>query len=268
MQARKQLERACLIAMALAWPATGYGGVSLELRGLPACAPGFTESQTTIRPAGQVHHAEEAEVTFHGRPTEAGGIEVEGRGGDLVFKKTSHASGGFTLDLQGPDDAVQIGVSIDGVTIARSDRVLALSFDGASESDVEDARVLLAGSPAVHLTRLAAAAVEQSGDDSASATALLIGDALVGLLAGDPGAPGRVARHLARHTRGVLRRVATTDCFNEWERRALTASYEWETCARAFSVWNPVRNLCAFRWLLQVESYWFTFLSCTGFRSF
>jgi hypothetical protein len=120
----------------------------------------------------------------------------------------------------------------------------------------------------VRLTRVAAAALQEAEDDSAAAVSLLMGDALVGVLTGDEGAPVRLARHLSRHARGLVHRVATTDCYMQWERRVLKASYEWESCARSFSVWNPTRNLCALRWSLQVESYWFTFLSCTGFNAF
>jgi len=235
----------------------------------PAAAAGEPDTAATLRPiAGQVRHLDRAEITFHASVTQDGGIQVEGRGGEFVFRKKSRANGQFTLDLEGPGDKVGINVTEDSVTVTRGRRRVALSLGMLNERELDDVRVMLAGSGAVRLARIAAAAVQESDDDSAAAVSLLISDALVGMLSGDPGAPGRVARHLARHGRAGIRRAATTDCYGEWERRVLTASYDWESCAGAFSVWNPIRNVCAFRWTLQVESYWFTFISCTGFNSF
>ena len=138
----------------------------------------------------------------------------------------------------------------------------------ASDEDLDKVRRLLADSRAARLVRVAAAAVQDSEDNSASSAALLIGDALVGMLTGDAGAPGRVARHLARHARSRVRPVSLQiDCYNTWERRVFRASYEWEECARDFSVWNPTRHLCAMRWILQVESYWFSFMTCSGWST-
>jgi hypothetical protein len=223
----------------------------------------------TLRPAAaQVRHLDRAEITFHAGVTEDGSIQVEGRGGAFLFRKKSSANGQFTLDLEGPSDKVGISLTESALTVTRGRRRVVLSLGGFGDRELDQARVLLAGSSAVRLARVAAAAVQEAEDDSAAAVSLLIGDALVGLLTGDEGAPGRVARHLARHGRAGVRRIATTDCYGEWERRVLRASYEWQSCASSFSVWNPVRNVCAFRWALQVESYWFTFLSCTGFNSF
>jgi hypothetical protein len=216
----------------------------------------------------QVRHLDRAEITLQAGLTPDGAIEVEGRGGDFVFRKTSRPDGQFTLALEGPGDKVNISLTADSVTVVRGRRRVVLSLTALSERALDEARVLLAGSRAVRLARVAAAAVQDAGDDSAAAVSLLISDALVGLLSGDAGAPGRVARHLARHGRAGIRQAATTDCYSDWERRVLLASYEWESCASAFSIWNPIRNVCAFRWTLQVESYWFTFLSCTGFNSF
>jgi hypothetical protein len=236
----------------------------------PACVPDALGARMAAapRPAAQVRHLDRAEITFHASLTQDGAVQVEGRGAEFVFRKKSRPNGHFTLDLEGPDDKVGISLAEDSATITRGRRRVTLLLRALSERDLDEARVLLAGSSAVRLARVAAAAVQDSEDDSAAAVSLLISDALVGMLSGDAGAPGRIARHLARHGRAGIRRAATTDCYGDWERKVLAASYEWESCASAFSVWNPIRNVCAFRWTLQVESYWFSFLSCTGFNSF
>jgi hypothetical protein len=217
--------------------------------------------------AGQVRHVEAADITFYGSTTIDGGIQVEGRGGDLVFRKKSMPDGQFVLDLEAPGDRVAIGLTQHSITVERGTRQISVSLEAGSEQQLADIRTLLADSAAVYLTRVAAAAVQEAEDDSAASAAMIIGDALVGMLTGDPGAPGRAARYLSRHARTAIRRVATTDCYRTWERRVLRASYELESCARSFNVWNPIRNVCVFRWALQVESYWFTFLSCSGLNA-
>ena len=38
-----------------------------------------------------------------------------------------------------------------------------------------------------------------------------------------------------------------------------------QSCLNSFAVYNPMRQVCAFIWTLQVESAWFQFLSCSSF---
>jgi hypothetical protein len=270
MRLRRVLSLACLslTALAIASPAVA-APVSAPLLTAACSMPPAAGISARPRPiAAQVRHVDRAEITFHGRLTREGAIQIEGRGGELTFRKTSSADGRFTMDLEGPGDKVAISLSQDSITVSRNRRRVVLSLAAPNDKDLDRARVLLAGSKAVRLTRVAAEALQEAEDNSASGISLLIGDALIGMLTGDEGAPRRLARHLARHVTSGVRRVATTDCYGEWERRVLRASYEWESCASAFSVWNPIRNVCAFRWTLQIESYWFTFLSCTGFNAF
>ncbi len=231
-------------------------------------APPVSFQPPSIRPVVQVRHVPHAELTLAGRFSQDGAFEIEARGGNLVLQKRSLPAGGFALDLTAPKDSVSIAFSDSGVTVTRNKRRRAVSLSADSLEELDGIRQLLAGSAAVRLTRTAAAAVQESEDDSLASTSLLIADALVGLLTGDDGAAARTSKHLSRHARAGIRRIATPDCYTIWEGRVVRSGYEWESCARAFSVWNPVRNLCAFRWVLAVESYWFSFLSCSGLNSF
>jgi hypothetical protein len=44
----------------------------------------------------------------------------------------------------------------------------------------------------------------------------------------------------------------------------LQASYQLESCIASFAVYNPLRQVCAAVWILQIESAWFQFLSCSA----
>ena len=128
---------------------------------------------------------------------------------------------------------------------------------------------LFAGLDEARLARIAAANVLDSDDTSAESAALLMADAVIGMLTGDGQAPQRIARHLTRRARALVRpALMQVDCYTIWEQRVLDAYYELEGCERDFSVWDPTRHLCAARWLLQAESYWFSFLACSGLPRF
>ena len=101
---------------------------------------------------------------------------------------------------------------------------------------------------------------------SAAAVAVIVADGTVGVLTGDVGAPGRGAQHLSRRGRARSRPAAlAVDCFYLMETRFVTAWDDYVSCYYAVQD-NPIyANLCAWRWTLQVESYWFSFISCSGF---
>jgi hypothetical protein len=219
------------------------------------------------RRIAQLHHVPEADLTFEGRLAEDGSFTTEVRGGELVFQKKSLPGGGVVLHLSAPGDVVRIEVTGAGIAVQREGRDVRLNMSSISEDELEGVRQLLAGSRAVRLTRRAAEALYLSNDDSLAGTSLFVADAIVGLLTGDEGAPGRVARHLSQRGRAMARRIAI-DCYAVWETQVVQAYSEYESCYYGFPVWNTMRNLCAYRWVLQVETYWFSMISCIGFNQF
>ena len=222
--------------------------------------------KSITKPAAlQVRRLDKADMTFSTTTTRDGAIEVDAHGGNLQFRKRVRSNGSYTLNLDTPRDSVTMAFGEHTITITRGRKTIALAFATASDDDYDNAHRLLADSGAARLLRTAAANVEETEDDSPETAALLMADAVVGLLTGDTSAPRRVARHLTRHVRALVRpAMMQVDCYTSWEHRVLTASYDWEACESDFSVWNPIRHLCAARWLLQAESYWFTFLACSG----
>jgi hypothetical protein len=177
--------------------------------------PADANDRVSTRPIAQVRHLDEAELTFSGRLAADGAFEIEARGGELVFQKRSLPGGGFELDLSAPKDSVVISLNDSGITVERNRRRASMSLSAASIEDLDGIRKLLAGSAAVRLTRTAAAAVLESGDDGLSSTSLLIADALVGLMTGDEGAPAewRVT------SQGAVRAAC-----GEWRAQTATAS--------------------------------------------
>lgn len=216
--------------------------------------------------ATQLRRVDSADLTFNTTPMRDGTVEMEAHGGDLVVRKRIRSNGSYTLNLQTPRDRVTIGFDEHTITVTRDKKSAVLSLATASDEDLDKVHRMLADSRAVRLMRIAAANIQNAEDDSPGAASLLMADAVLGVLTGDGAAPLRVARHLTRHVRASLRPVGMQmDCYAAWEKRVLAAYYQATACESSFSVWNPVRYLCATQWLLQVESYWFTLLSCSGF---
>lgn len=222
----------------------------------------------TIRPAAQVRHFERPGITFSANTTVDGAIQVEGRGGDLSFRKKVFYDGRFTVELEAPRDKVALALSEHAITITRGKKTIKLTPEG-SDDDFDNVRRLLADSRAVRLLRSAGAAFEATEDDSAAAASLLLADALVGVLTGDVGAPRRVSNRLTRHARAQMRPVAAgTNCYYQWEQAVVVAQFELLDCYGDVGMASYLAYLCSARWYLQVESYWFTLLTCSGFRGF
>jgi hypothetical protein len=199
-------------------------------------------------------------------PTFDGGVFVEGSGDDLTFRKTVRGDGTFTLDIASSADHVVIEATAFEVTVARNGRQLSLTPAASGDDELEVAR-LLADSRAVKRLRLAGASTLESEDMSPAAAALLLSDAMVGMLTGDYGAPSRIGRHLTRGLRSRLRKVGPDDCYYTWERRVVAAMNELEDCVEEGGAWSSViRMACSARWYLMVESYWVSFLTCSGWK--
>ena len=225
-------------------------------------APSAFPQPAVLRPVGQVRHFPRQNLTVSASTTTEGEIQLDARGEDLGFRKKVRANGGYTLELEAPRDKVVLGVTEERITVTRGKKTITLTAETADDQ-MDDVRRLLADSKAVLQLRSVSAEFEASDDDSPASAAFLMSDALVGALAGDVGAPRRVARRLSRHAGTQLRPVATrpNTCYYQWEQTLLWAFMEFEECTYIQNTWV---YWCSARWTLQAESAWFSFISCSG----
>jgi hypothetical protein len=232
----------------------------------PLVASGALPAPSTARIAAQVGSLPRAGITLSASTTVDGAIAIEGRAGDLLFRKKVAANGSFTLTLEARRDKVTVEVSEHAITVVRQKGRTVVTKDAEAEEQLEKVGRLLADSRAVRSFRMAAAAVEQSQDTSPAAAAVLLADAVLGPLTGDAGAPSRVARHLSRSARSrMLRVAASANCYQSYERIVVDAYNDLEGCFDQFDWWHPFRRLCGWVWTLQIESAWFSLISCSGF---
>jgi hypothetical protein len=244
---------------------TGLGSASPHAAATANGQPG-TGGDIRLRPAAQVTRNDRADVTFELRPAASGGISVIARSGDLVATKTVQSTGEYVLELADGHDRLSIAASADGVVLTRGRTSVALRRDDRSEQAAGKARALLASSGSLVEFRGVAARLMEGEDRSASALALILADATVGLLSGDVGAPRRVGRFLVeRRLRNARPAGMAIDCFTLMETRFVEAWNDYGTCYYSTSNNSFYQYLCSWRWTVQVESYWFNFISCTGF---
>jgi hypothetical protein len=221
-----------------------------------------------VRPAAQVTRNERADVTFELRPSSSGAIELIARRGGLEVAKTVRPDGEFVLEIAAGGDRVAIAVSGEATTVARGRAKVTLPRGAETEAMAAAARRLLAESGAIVQFRALAAALVADDDRSPAGIATIVADAAVGTLTGDVGATGRAAQYFGRRGRGPVRQAAlAVDCFALMETRFVEAWDDYNACWIS-TMWSGFyQNLCAWRWTLQVESYWFSFISCSGFSS-
>jgi len=239
----------------------------------PRHAPGSRALVAALEPtrlaagaAPQVTRLEAADLTLAFAQLDDGSLEIAGRAGELTIRKTVQPQGDVVLELGADNDRVILQAATHSVSVRRGAKHVVLSPVEVTEDDLDQVRRLLADSRAVVLLRRLGAAVYAGQDDSPASAALLMADAVVGMLTGDGGAPARVARHFARHAAGRLRRAALgTDCYREWEQLVVRAMNEFLSCFADTLWYAPLQYLCSFRWFLQAESAWFQFLSCSSF---
>lgn len=206
------------------------------------------------------------QVDAQGQPSS----EVKGR--DLQIKK-SFANRQLTLEIKAGSRALTIKASPALVELRTGRRVVKFDPQKATEANYDAAKQLLAESRVVGRLRAAAAATNSKILDGPQGTDLLLSDALVGLLDGDPGASERVRGQMRDRMLGKGLTVAAAggyigDCYTEYRNAIYEAFMEAERCVSDFSVFNvPMRNLCNLEYTLRAEAIWFEFIGCSFGRA-
>lgn len=230
----------------------------------PAAAA--TSAQPVLRNVAAVKHYPKQNLTFNANGTADGAVQVDARGGEFGFRQKVFQNGHFTVDLEATGDKVTLDQTDEGVVVTRGGKTITLTAQ-ATEEDMSAVSRLLADSRAVRQIREKGAAFEADEEDSMAAASLLFADALVGTLTGDVGAPHRVARLLSKKARAGLRTIQgrPNTCYYQWEQSVLWAFMDEEECE---FVYRYPSLMCSTRWLMQAESAWFSFITCSGLARF
>ena len=244
---------------------TAQAGAHLPAKPLAQARP--SSAVHKVQKAAQVTRNDRADVTFEVRPATGGAVEVSGRSGELQVKKTVQANGDTVLELSTPTDRVTFTVTGQATSVARGGTTVELSRAASSSDGPNRIRRLLADSAAMLRFRGVNAALIDAEDRSPASLAFIASDAVAGMLTGDVGAPRRIARFMAAPGLSKVRRAAMViDCFTLMEQRMADAWTDYVGCVASVLGISYWQDLCAYRWVLQTESYWFSFIGCSGFN--
>jgi hypothetical protein len=221
------------------------------------------------RPIRAVQSDAELGLTTSTAVASDGAFVVSAQAAGLTIDKRVYGDGRFDVRIAlGQRDRVVIAADAEGISVsAGHEKTVRLNpaVDNGHEEKGRRVRGWLASSGAVARFRQLVDALERRGARDPEALSLRATGALVAELLGDPGAARRFGQAVAG-SGATLRKVQqyTQSCWDVYQRLVLQASYQLESCIASFAVYNPLRQVCAAVWILQVESAWFQFLSCSA----
>jgi hypothetical protein len=240
-------------------------------------AVGVAQAETprAIRPVALVQEAAELGLTAGVTAALDGSVDVTATAGDLTIRKNVQADGRFVvLVSRSAADEIEIAGDATGLRV-RAGGAAPIDLRGGSAGGYDErarqARTWLAGSEAIQRLRRIATALDLQDVATAEALSLRVTGALVAELLGDADAARRFSKAVTRHLTHRLRKVQsggtgyTMTCWDIYSRLVNDAANQLESCIASFAVYNPMRQVCAAVWVLQVESAWFQFLSCSSF---
>jgi hypothetical protein len=229
-----------------------------------AGVPAHGSAPTRLMPIKQVSGRSELGLTVGVSATNDGGMLLSASAGDLSFRKVVYADGRYQAQIEQGRDRIAFAGSEGRIVVTYGSRSLTLSAD---QDDQQPGRVraLIVSSPALRQFRRLVAQLEATGDVSTELLGLRVTGAIVSELDGDDGAVRRLSRELRSKFTATMRKVRLrASCYDSYQALVVQAAAQMEQCMGQFSVWNPMRQVCAGVWTLQVESAWFSFLSCSA----
>ena len=185
---------------------------------------------------------------------------------DLDVTKTVKRNGDFHARLAGRQDVLVLIRTGNRLRVTRGGQTAVLLLDRADEEGLDVAQMVLAGSHAARAFRGLHRSLSEESRESAPGVALDNLDVLLAVLQGEAGA----ASHRARPRRDGGGRVcragysAVATCYAEYEGEVISAWDDFSQCVEDVRWYPGLQEVCAFTWLLRVESAWFRFIGCSS----
>jgi len=248
-------------------------GWVLTASGSLAGPPETVERFKADRPQADQRRLERAEVIDEGTGAELG---LTARAGGalraslawtaLDVSKVIQANGDFHARLAWRDDVLELVRTGSRLRVTRGGQTAVLLLDRGHEDGLDLAQRVLAGSHAARAFRGVFRRLSPESRESAAGVSLDNLDALLGILQGEPAAVDR--RAPARPEGGWrLSRVASRvppSCYSEYEQEVIRAWDDYVQCIDDVKWFPGLQEVCAFTWLLRVESAWFRFIGCSS----
>ncbi len=249
----------------MGWVLTASGSLAGPLE--------YLERAPFSAPQAEQRHLERAEVVDAGsganlrltaRP--GGSLQASLTWMDLDVTKTVQPNGDFHARLAGRQDVLVLIRTGNRLRVTRAGQTAVLLLDSGDEDGLDFAQTVLAGSRAARAFRWVQRSLSQESRESAPGVALDNLDLLLAILQGEAGAALRRGPP-RRDAGGRVCRVgytASPSCYAEYEGEVITAWDDFSQCVDDVKWYPGLQEVCAFTWLLRVESAWFRFIGCSS----
>ena len=186
------------------------------------------------------------------------GVRLAAAGATFRLEKTVLPDGSTDVTIECGGDVVSIAATHVAVVVTRGERSVTVNVNGGHDAQLGRVRALLLGSSAARAARTLATVLEESGTDAPARMGIRLTGALLAQMDGDEGAVRRLSRELqARYGRNPRRPLpARTGSLEAYHAGVIKAAGDLETCLEPFFFFNPMRQVCSFVWVRQVECLW------------
>lgn len=249
----------------MGWVLTASGSLAGPIEFLdrpPASRP--QSEQRRVERADVVDAGTGAELRLTARP--GGALRASLTWTELDASKIVQPNGDFHARIAGREDVLVLVRTGNRLRVTRGGQTAVLLLDGVDEDGLDLVQTVLAGSRAARAFRGVHRRLSQESRESAPGIALDNLDVLLGILQGDIGAVDR--RAPARREAGWrVSRVscgAGQTCYGEYEGEVVSAWGDFSGCVDDVKWFPGLQQVCAFTWLLRVESAWFRFIGCSS----
>lgn len=185
---------------------------------------------------------------------------------DMDVNKIVQPNGDFHARIAARQDVLVLVRTGNRLRVTRGGQTAALFLDRADEDGLDRAQMVLAGSHAARTFRGVHRQLSPDSRGSAPGVPLDNLDILLGILHGEPGVVDR--RAPARRDAGWrLSRItcgAFQGCYPEYEEEVVQSWDDFSQCVDEVKWFPGLQEVCAFTWLLRVESAWFRFIGCSS----
>jgi len=249
----------------MGWVLTASGSLAGPIDALePLAVPKAQSDQRRLERPEIVDANTGAELRLTAR---AGGtLQVSLTSADLQVGKVVQPDGDFHVRVASGHDLLVLVRTASRLRVTRGGESATVQLDRSDEQGLDAAQIVLAGSHAARAFRRAHRQLSPESRESAPGVALDNLDILLAILQGDPGAVDRRAP-ASREIGARLSRVscgAESSCYSEYEGEVTLAWGDFAQCCDDVRWYPLLQEVCAFTWLLRVESAWFRFIGCSS----
>ena len=249
----------------MGWVLTASGSLAGPLGYLDRAPSGMPQTEPRrLERAEIVDPVSGASLQLTARP--GGALRASLTWTDLDVTKTVQRNGDFHARLAGRQDVLVLIRTGNRLRVTRDGQTAVLLLDRGDEEGLDAAQMVLAGSHAARAFRGLHRSLSEECRESAPGVALDNLDVLLAVLQGEGGA----ASHRAPPRRDAGGRVcraaynAAPTCYSEYEGEVITAWDDFSQCVDDVKWYPGLQEVCAFTWLLRVESAWFRFIGCSS----